>query len=310
MENQKASYFVQLSVGRASVQSVLRDAIDDFLLTRRLERRSSRTLGNYRYDLQPFVDVIGPQTRMGDITPKLVKEYLAISGQRPGAWAHRARYNCLRAFFRWCVEEGYLPTSPLTVRPPKMPQRVMPVFSDADLQGMLDACRGRIGIRDKALLLVLMDTGMRLGELVGMRADHIDWDDGGVSIIGKGDKQRTVVLSRPSLLAVYRYLKQRGSPLEEIWLSEERRPLTASGVQNIIKRVSKSALGKAAGPHRFRHTYACSYLANGGSLDSLRYLLGHSSLVMVMRYAEATKAQRARVQGRLYSPVERLGLKA
>ena len=97
--------------------------------------------------------------------------------------------------------------------------------------------------------------------------------------------------------------------MEEIWLSEERRPLTHSGVGQIVKRVSRRALGKAAGPHRFRHTFACNYLANGGSLDQLQYLLGHSSIKMVMHYSEATKAQRARLQGRLFSPVERLGLK-
>jgi integrase/recombinase XerD len=78
------------------------------------------------------------------------------------------------------------------------------------------------------------------------------------------------------------------------------------GGQQIVRRVSKQALGKVAGPHRFRHTYACAYLANGDTIDSLRYLLGHASLTMVMHYAEATKARRAVDEAQKLSPVERL----
>lgn len=304
MENLKPSVFQDSSVQRASVFHV----VEDFITTRTLEQRSRRTLKNYRYDLADFAKVIGPETPISELTTQNIKQYLLLSQQKipkrgTGVWAHRARYNTLRGFLRWCVDEGYVQSNLLTVRPPKMPHRIMPVFSDSELKTMLDACELP---RDRAILLTLLDTGMRLGELVGMKAEHIDWDDGTVSIIGKGDKQRIVVLSRKTLLAIYQYLKVRRSPLEEIWLSEERRPLTHSGAGQVIRRLSKKALGKVSGPHKFRHTFACNYLANGGSIDSLQYILGHSSLKMVIAYAEATKAQRARDQSKRWSPVERL----
>jgi integrase/recombinase XerC len=306
----KPSDFLEMSVQRASDSSVLFDAVADFVTTKRLEQKSARTVGNYQYDLKTFLQVVGAQTPMANISPQMVKQYLLLSQQRPGPYSHFSRYRSLRVFFNWCVREGYLPSNPLTVRPPKLPQRVMPIFSDADLRAMVDACTESTALRDRALLLVLMDTGMRLNEVVFMRAEHISWEEGALHVYGKGNKERIVVPSRPTLLAIYRYLKARRSPLENIWLSEERRPLTRSGVQQIIKRISMKALGKAAGPHKFRHTFACNYLANGGSIDSLQYILGHSSLKMVMQYVEATKAQRARAQSRLFSPVERLGLKA
>lgn len=316
MENQKPSMLGPLGAGTPSKLSILSDAIDDFLMTKRLERCSRRTEANYRYMLAPFLEVVGGQTAMGELSPKVIKQYLLISQQRPGEWSHRARYNSLRVFLRWAVREGYMDYNPLTARPPKMPRRVIPIFTDQDLRNMLKAATERtsrkIGLRDKAVLMVLMDTGMRLNELSGMRAEHINWETGAISImpaIAKGEKARTVVLSNATLLAIAKYLRVRSSPLEALWLSEERRPLTRSGVQQIVRRVSKQALGKVAGPHRFRHTYACNYLANGGTIDSLRYLLGHSSLAMVLHYAEATKARRAVDEAQRWSPVERLGLK-
>jgi integrase/recombinase XerC len=301
----------------ASVFSSVSDALADFITTRKLEQRSRRTVKNYLLDLQPFVDFMADRP-MGDITPSVVKEYLTLSQLKhptrgTGIWAHRARYNSLRVFLRWSVTEGYLLTNPLTVRPPKMPSRIMPVFTDNELRTMLTITTGRGSNdkRDHAILMTLIDTGIRLNELVNIKAHHIDWDTGTLLIVWpttKGNKERQVVLSRRTLLSIYTYLKTRRSAADELWLSEERRPLTASGIGQIIKRTTHKALGTPSGPHKFRHTYACSFLANGGSIDNLQYNLGHSSLQMCLHYAEATKKQRALDQSKRFSPVERLHL--
>ena len=127
--------------------------------------------------------------------------------------------------------------------------------------------------------------------------------------MGKGNKQRVVVLSQTTMLAIYKYLKGRNSPLETIWLSEEGKPLTRSGVQQVVRRISKKALGKVYGPHKFRHTAACYQLERGMSAEDLMKFLGHASIKQALEYAEYVRARHALSEARKYSMVEREGLR-
>jgi len=132
-----------------------------------------------------------------------------------------------------------------------------------------------------------------------------------VTVRGKGKKQRVLIVSAPTLKAIWAYLKARKSPRSEVWLIEEGRPLTVSGLQQIVERIVKRAgiTGRKAGPHTFRHTFSCNFLEAGGDSLDLQYILGHSSLKMVANYSKATKARRALKAQERFSPVDRLGLK-
>ena len=242
----KPSDFLEMSVQRASDSSVLYDAVADFVTTKRLEQKSARTVSNYQYDLKTFLQVVGAQTPMANISPQMVKQYLLLSQQRPGPYSHFSRYRSLRVFFNWCVREGYLPSNPLTVRPPKLPQRVMPIFSDADLRAMVDACTESTALRDRALLLVLMDTGMRLNEVVYMRAEHISWEEGALHVYGKGNKERIVVPSRPTLLAIYRYLDGLALPLREKGLKVQCATMIGHPAESIVSHAEENGFDLVA----------------------------------------------------------------
>ena len=112
--------------------------------------------------------------------------------------------------------------------------------------------------------------------------------------------------------AIWQYLKGRGSPqYDVIWLSEKRRPLTESGIKQIVRRIGKKAgiTGKKLGPHTFRHTFANNFLDAGGDPLDLKYLPGHSSLRMVENYVRAHQEKRTLKAHERFSPIDRLGIK-
>jgi integrase/recombinase XerC/integrase/recombinase XerD len=112
----------------------------------------------------------------------------------------------LRAFFNWAKRQNYILQSPVTVSPPKLPESVIPVFSEKDVQAMLQCCNTASAVRDRAVILTLYDTGMRVGELATMKLDDIDMDGRLVTVRGKGKKQRVLKVSAATYFAVYRYV--------------------------------------------------------------------------------------------------------
>jgi site-specific recombinase XerD len=153
---------------------------------------------------------------------------------------------------------------------------------------------------------------MRLGELLGMKLGDIEIESRHITVLGKGNKKRTLQINVHVLKAIWQYLKTRGSPQYDlVWLSEEGRPLTESGIKQIVRRIGNRAgiTGKKLGTHTFRHTFANNFLDAGGDPLDLKYLLGHASLRMVENYVKAHQEKRALKAHERFSPVERLGLK-
>lgn len=305
---------IRLLIGKALVlerltAKKLNQAVTEWLQEKRIEQLSPRTLGFYRYNIQPFLDFTDQESEVHTITHQQVNQYLAISQQRRGPYAHRARYKALENFFNFCLREQYIMESPVRGSRPKVPKRIKPMFSDGELRAMLENCKGTGILRDRAILLTFIDTGMRLRELANLELADFNMPAHRCKVMGKGAKERELQLSLATVKAISKYLRFRGSVDDRLWLSEEGKPLTASGIQQIIRRISKRALGKVSGPHKFRHTFASNFLLSGGQEFDLQRLLGHSSLKIVQEYVQATQDIRALKAHQKYSPVDHLGLK-
>ena len=274
----------------------------------KIENKSKRTIGFYHERLQPFVNFIGPDTRLQQITPQDVKGYFSNQNIEY-IYAYHAKYRALRAFLNWSIKQNYLSKTPLTIKAPKLPYKIMPVFTDEDMRTMIKTCNDNNGIRDKAIILALYDTGMRLGELLGMKLNDIEIEARHITVLGKGKKKRILQISPQTLKAIWQYLKIRGNPQYDlVWLSEEGRPLTESGLKQIVRRTANKAgvTGKKLGAHTFRHTFANNFLDAGGDPLDLKYLLGHASLKMVENYVKAHQEKRALKAHERFSPVDRL----
>jgi site-specific recombinase XerD len=233
---------------------------------------------------------------------------------RPASAANR--YRSLQQFFKWLTEEGQIKASPMAnMKPPNVPLEPPPVLEDAQLKALLKECAGSgfDARRDKAILMVLLDTGVRLSELAGMRVQDVaearsphPWT---IQVTGKGDKRRTVALAKDATTALHWYLgvrakhPRRGEPW--LWLGLKGQ-LTTNGVAQMLRRRGAAAGVDHLNPHRFRHTFAHAYLSDGGQEGDLMRLAGWTSRTMLQRYGASAATERAIAAHGSHSPADRL----
>jgi site-specific recombinase XerD len=229
----------------------------------------------------------------------------------------------IKGFLRWCAEEELpdLDSSTLQrvadrVELPKVDVKVIDVFTQDHIHRLLRACdqeyNGELRQRDRAIISMLLDTGIRAGELVGLRLEdtHLTvGSDSYLRVFGKGRKQREVGLGRTASAALHRYIaRYRGRGAEGVvFLNRAGEPLTVDGLGQLIRRLGDwgRVSGVRCSPHTFRHTYAVRFLEAGGELYALSRLLGHSSVAVTENYLRAFQARAARKGG--ISVLDQLG---
>jgi integrase/recombinase XerD len=167
-----------------------------------------------------------------------------------------------------------------SLRKPRVPSKLIEPVSDDAMRRLLAAA----GVRDRAILL-LLDTGLRVSEAAGLRLGDLQ-SDGTLKVRGKGAKERIVPVGSTARQAIVRYLGRRGAgrPDDALFLGR-RGQLDARGIQQVVRRL-KTRIGVVGrlSSHSLRHTFARSYLLNGGDVFSLQRILGHTTLDMVKRY--------------------------
>ena len=252
------------------------------------EKKSPDTISNYSYNLGLLLKSAG-DLPLQEISNLHVRGFLAGRAQATKASTVHQAFRVCRSFFNWCVREGFLEKTPmLNIKPPKIGRKVIKTYSMEEIHALNDQCNDKrfLGARNKAIIAVLLDTGIREGELVGLDVNNVDFRSGVIKVKGKGDKERIVKISDKSRKALNKYLFFRDdqinhvdspAPRDRVFLSEEGRPMTGKGVLTTISR-----LGKAAGVktyiHKFRDTCATEFLRAGGDLRTLQIMLGHENI--------------------------------
>jgi site-specific recombinase XerD len=281
------------------------------------QRMSPATLATYSAavrGLEAFlVEQAMPQA-VGSIHREHVEAFITSLLERwKPATAHN-RYRALRAFFGWLVEESEIPENPMArMKPPRLPEEPPPVLREADFRRILEVCerdKTFAGRRDDAVLRVLIDTGARRGEVLGLRLEDVDLDQGLLRVTGKGSRTRFVPVGDQTVRSLDRYLRARArhatATSPALWLSR-RGMLRESGLADLVRdRGRQAGLTIRLHPHAFRHAYAHSMLAAGMQETDLMAVVGWKSRDMVARYAASTRAERAIAAARKLSPVDRL----
>jgi integrase/recombinase XerD len=234
----------------------------------------------------------------------------------------------LSSFFSWAKQELKLSNPMVDVPSPRFKIAPVQAYSQEDVEKMLKACtcsreantitrhkftmRRPTAKRDQAIILVLLDTGMRAQELCSLTIGDVDFKTGKVDIKhgieggAKGGKGRTVYLGKASRKAMWRYLVERedGETIQApLFVSRDERPFSSDTLRQLIKGIGQRAGVPDAFTHKFRHTFAITYLRSGGDVFTLQALLGHSSLDMVRHYAKIAEIDIANAQRRA-SPVD------
>jgi site-specific recombinase XerD len=182
-------------------------------------------------------------------------------------------HKVLKILYAWLVEEGKVPTDPtLLMRPPIVPDKPIPIVPDDGLKRLVQACAGNSfeARRDTALIMLLLDTGARRDEMIGLTLHDLDLDLDVLVVLGKGRRERSLPFGRKAGEALDRYLRARArhrhAGLPWLWLGLQGR-LTDSGLVMMLRRRGRKAGLPKLYSHQFRHTFAHQWLAQGGQRD-------------------------------------------
>jgi len=318
---------------RAASVTDLATLTQSYLLTCRAEGKSPQTVHWYEHKLRGFIDWLDRQadiTSARAVTPEHVRCFLDHLRSSPDPWqgstfqptrpvGTRSPYTVkgyaqvIKGFYTWLDREGHLRGHALTrLRMPKVPKKLIRPLAPADVRALLAAPDTRMvsGIRDAAILSVLLDCGLRAGELVALRPGDVG--RGELVVTGKGSKTRVVGFGTTTQKALTRWLAARATLTDEhrsggrLFVNERGEPLTRNAVEKQVRHYGERArLDRRVWPHLLRHTFAVSFLRAGGDAFTLQRLLGHTSLETTRLYVELAEGDILEVYRRA-SPLDNL----
>ncbi len=240
-----------------------------------------------------------------------IREFLGDMQERDAPSTVSQRYRSLKRFYRWLVEEGEIRENPmLRIKPPKVPDTIKEHYGTEGIERVLKACGDKdwVSLRDRAMVLVLYDTGLRASELCGIRMDDLDMDEQTIKVTGKGGKERLVPLGSKAALMLDKYLRKRPATVADfVFVSTRGQPMTFNALRMCLRRRFTEAGVPFKGIHGFRRSFAIAFLDAGGYAEDLQQIAGWNSLQMVQRYTKATASARARRAHKKLSPADRLG---
>jgi integrase/recombinase XerC len=290
-----------------------RHALEAFVAHLRDERGlSAHTVAAYRRDMTQFLQFAGRAgvTDPARVEPLLLRRFLALQRTRGLAAASIARKAAaLRTGFRFLARRGLVADDPAAgLGVPRGPKRLPVVLKPRQVDRLLAGPDpvDPIGLRDRAILELLYATGIRVGELCGLRLGDVDLAADTVLVLGKGAKQRVVPFGEPARVALLDYLVKgravmlpgpdRGSDREALFFNRRGRPMTQRDVRGMLERY-RVAAGAPAGtsPHTLRHSYATHLLEGGADLRAVQELLGHAALTTTQTYTHVSNERLRRV---------------
>ena len=285
-------------LARDELQRDDRNAIDDFLERAWSESGlAENSLVSYRRDLEGLARWCAHRrTRLAQATRAQLHDYL---GERlSGGYSARSNarlLSTLRHFFRMLQRLGTIDSDPtLLLDTPKLPRPLPKALSEAQVEALIRApdVDTRLGLRDRAMFELLYATGLRVSELVGLRADQVNLRQGVVRVLGKGSKERLVPLGEEAQDWLERYYSEArpdllaGAIVEAVFVTARKAAMTRQMFWSMVKRHALKAGidAKRISPHVLRHCFATHLLNHGADLRALQMLLGHSSLSTTQIY--------------------------
>ncbi|HEX5756117.1 MAG TPA: tyrosine recombinase XerC [Arenimonas sp.] len=267
-------------------------AIAGYLDHLRVERRASpHTLSNYARDLQAFADWLrdNGHSDLDALHPEQTRSFIAGEHRRGlGGRSLQRRLSALRGLFRWRIKQGLSNNDPTTgLRAPKAPRKLPQVLDPDEMTRLVEVPTDTaIGRRDRALLELFYSSGLRLSELTGLRWRDLDLNDGLVTVLGKGRKQRVVPVGRHAREALGEWRRESNGTLESpVFPGRGGAAISPRAVQARLRLLAmQQGVWKRVYPHLLRHSFASHVLESSGDLRGVQELLGHADIATTQIY--------------------------
>jgi integrase/recombinase XerC/integrase/recombinase XerD len=299
----------------------MRKLIQHFAQSNRAEGKSPKTVEWYTEMLLPFAEFLGsssPGTTLAEFDVEAVREFIIHEQERGlSPYTVQGKVRALKAFSSWLLAEGYTLENRLaSMRSPKVPSTIIEPLADDEIEKLVAAQNPltAIGCRNIAILMTFLDTGIRQSGLSNLRLEDAHVEEGWLKVIEKGSKERVVPIGAVGQKVVWRYVFHfRPEPESDLhdylFLTLDGKKLEPNAIKLLMKRWGKRAGVPRLHAHLCRHTFATNFLIHGcGDVFRLQQILGHTTLEMVRRYVHYAEAE-AMIQGRVASPLDRMGLK-
>lgn len=259
--------------------------IDLFIGAKKVEGRSDKTLNYYRKTIENMVSDISKQ--INHITTEDLRLYLAKyqeTNKSSKVTIDNIR-RILSSFFGWLEDEDYIIKSPVRrIHKVKTTKSIKETYTDEELESMRDNCDN---LRDLALIDILSSTGMRVGELVLLNREDINFNERECIVLGKGDKERTVYFDARTKMHLQKYLDNRTDDNKALFVSLKQpfERLKIGGVEARLRDIGLQLGIQKLHPHKFRRTLATMAIDKGMPIEQLQQLLGHQRIDTTLQYA-------------------------
>jgi site-specific recombinase XerD len=305
--------------------------IDYYLGEMRLKNRTSDSIKTNAATLASFARHFGQEAiAFKQVTEERVTEYVSGLQARTSKWDNhptrppvakplspytiRKVVKILRGFGSWLKREGF--PNPFDVLDiPAVPKDFIDTLKPDEVNRLLGVLNPNTvhGARDHAMVLLMLDSGLRISEVAELRLPMVDLVNRQARVLGKGRKERYIPFGQTTARALMRYLsafrpKPARPDVDRLFLTLDGHPMTRNSIECVIRRLRLSTGIKRLHAHLLRHTFAVNFLSAGGDVESLRRILGHESLEVTKRYLSGLQAEQVRALYEDYSPVDRLGL--
>lgn len=301
------------------IRSADREDITAFL--DRLQLKKPKTRATYRESAESFARFIASRGMplLENVEREHIEawcDFLNANGNKPATI--RNRQAGLRALYNWMLDRERRKTHPMAkIKFVSIPDTLQPHYEIADLLAVLDKIPAKkanyMDLRDRAIILFLVDTGVRAQELCDLRIKDLDRQAHRAEIVsGKGGKGRRVHYNADVAGAIYDYIKRRGGgfekldPVAPLFAAKDKGPLAFNGLRMIMQRRFAAAGVEFRGLHGFRRTAGIMYLGNKGDPAALKEMMGWNSWSMLAKYTKATAVERALEDHETHSPVDTL----
>lgn len=275
------------------------DAVSAFIAAKRIEGCSEKTLRYYQKTIETVIAELGKTPQR--ITTEDLRQYLTqyqIQRKSSRVTIDNIR-RILASFFSWLEDEDYIVKSPVRrIHKVKTAKVIKDTYTDEALELMRDNCGT---LRDLAIIDLLASSGMRVGEMVALNRDDINFNERECVVFGKGNKERLVYFDARTKIHLQNYLDSRtdSDPALFVTLRSPFQRLQIGGVEVRLRELGKRLLIPKVHPHKFRRTLATSAIDKGMPIEQVQQLLGHQKIDTTMHYA-MVKQQNVKLAHRKY----------